>query len=285
MTIHKHALLFFSKVPEPGRTKTRLTVEHDGLLTPEQAAELYHVLMLDTAEVAMHALVELNQEGRADNAADRVDRYDFVVCTAPKENHPRMQALFAAGGPWPLPITYIADEGANFNEHFDNAFKQLWQMGYDSAVSIGGDLPQMPVGNVIQAFRWLRHFEQDYNGMGLVHCPCQACGVSLVGMTRATPMDFAGVFYNTDGVSALDAIINTAHEKGLPMAALETVADIDIVEDLAHALTMARSQQYTSRFQPGVLPPKRFLAWAEREGYQACTPPNENHDPREMIDA
>jgi glycosyltransferase A (GT-A) superfamily protein (DUF2064 family) len=285
MNIHKHALLFFSKVPEPGQTKTRLTIEHNGLLTPEEAAELYRVVLLDTAEVGMHALEQLNQAGSVSNEEGHLDHYDFVVCSTPMKDHPRMKEIFAAAGPWPLPIFFIADEGANFNEHFDSAFKQLWLMGYESAVSIGGDLPQMPINNLVQAFHWLRHFEQKYNGVGLVHCPCQACGVSLVGMTRATPVDFEGVFYNTNGVSALDGLINTAHEKGLPVAALETVADIDTIEDLAHALAMARSQEYTSRFQPGVMIPKRFLAWAEREGYQVCTPPNENHDPRRLIDA
>jgi hypothetical protein len=104
-------------------------------------------------------------------------------------------------------------------------------------------------------------------------------------MTRATPVDFEGIFYNTNGISALDGLINTAGEKSLPLAALETVADIDTVEDLAHALSMARSQEYTSHFQPGVMTPRRFLAWAEQEGYQVCTPPNENHDPRKLIDA
>lgn len=284
MNIHKHALVLFSKVPEAGTTKTRLTVQHDGLLTPQEAADLYHVVLLDTAEVGMRALEQLNQAGSAANADNRIDCYDFVICSAPAKNHPRMKELFAADGPWPLPITYIADEGTNFNEHFDSAFKQLWSMGYESAVAIGGDLPQMSINNLVQAFQWLREFEQKFNGLGLVHCPCQACGVSLVGLTKATPMDFEGIFYNTNGVSALDGIINTAREKGFPVAALDTVADIDTVEDLAHALSMARSQEYTSQFQPGAMFPKRFLAWAEREGYQVCTPPNENHDPRTLID-
>ncbi|MDR3762807.1 MAG: DUF2064 domain-containing protein [Acidobacteriota bacterium] len=284
MNIHKHALVFFSKVPEAGTTKTRLTVERDGVMSPQEAAELYHTVLLDTADVGMHALVELNEAGRGGNAADRVDTYDFVVCSAPEKNIPQMKELFDAAGPWPLPIQYICDEGTNFNEHFDSAYKKLWQMGYETAVAIGGDLPQMPVKNLVLAFQILRRFEKDYNGLGLVHCPCQACGVSLVGLTKATPMDFEGIFYNTNGVSALDGIINTAKLKGFPVAALETVADIDTVEDLAHALSMARSQEYTSQFQPEVLFPKRFLAWAEREGYVVCTPPNENHDPRTLID-
>ena len=98
---------------------------------------------------------------------------------------------------------------------------------------------------LFKAFNWLKNFASDFEGRGLVHCPCQACGVSLVGLTKDTPMDFEGVFYNTNGVSALDAIINICEDKGIPVAALETVADIDNVEDLAHALSLAHSQQYT----------------------------------------
>ena len=183
-----------------------------------------------------------------------------------------------------MPISYIADEGANFNEHFDSAFKQLWLMGYESAVSIGGDLPQMPINNLVQAFHWLRHFEQKYNGVGLVHCPCQACGVSLVGITRATPMDFDGIFYNLDGVSALDGIINTAHEKGL-RCGLGNRGRHRHRRGSCPRSEHGPFQEYTSRFQPGVMIPRRFLAWASGKAYQVCTPPNENHDPRKLIDA
>lgn len=284
MNSRKHALIFFTKVPTPGLTKTRLTIDAGGILTPEEAAEFYRVVMLDTAEVAMQAMKLLNEQ-KNKGSKDGGDRYDFVVCCTPEKDHPRMKEIFAAAGPWPLPVKLIADRGVNFNEHFHHAFEQLWEQGYESAVAIGGDLPQMTTGNLIQAFEWLHHFGSIHEGLGLVHCPCQACGVSLVGLTRATPMDFEGVFYNTNGVSALDAIIDISRAKGFPVAALETVADIDTVEDLAHALTLARSQEYTSHFQTNILAPKRFLAWAEQEGFQVCTPPNEEHDPRELIDA
>lgn len=278
----KHALIFFTKVPTPGLTKTRLTEERGGILTPEEAAELYRAVMLDTAEVGFRALQQLNHQRDGHRGTNR---YDFFVCATPQEDHPRLKQIFDAEGPWSVPIQFIADQGRDFNEHFYDAFRQLWQMGYDSAVAIGGDQPQMSVNSIVQAFEWLKHFDELYQGMGLVHCPCQACGVSLIGMTAATPMDFSGVFYNPDGVSALDAIVSIAERHGIPIAALETVADIDNTEDLAHALALARSQAYTSRFQESVMVPRRFLDWAERAGLQVSTPPNTDHDPRELIDA
>ncbi len=73
--------------------------------------------------------------------------------------------------------------------------------------------------------------------------------------------------------------------RGIPAAALDPVSDIDNAEDLAHALSLARSHAYVSRFQPEVMAPKRFLAWADKTGIVVNTPPNLDHDPREEIDA
>lgn len=283
MNSRKHALIFFTKVPTPGLTKTRLTTEAGGIFTPEEAAELYRALMLDTAEVGFKALQDLQKRQAADQTSDVT--FDFYVCATPAEDHPRLKTIFSDIDQGTVPLHFIADQGSNFNEHFNDAFQQLWARGYSSAVAIGGDQPQMTTSSIIAAFDWLRRFSDTPDGFGLVHCPCQACGVSLVGMTSKTPMDFEGVFYNTAGVSALDAIINISRDRNIPVAALETVADIDNVEDLAHALSLARSQEYTSIYQKGVVVPRRFLNWAEEAGLQVTTPPNSNHDPRELIDA
>jgi glycosyltransferase A (GT-A) superfamily protein (DUF2064 family) len=284
MKTRKNALIFFTKVPTPGMTKTRLTKDAGGIFTPEEAANFYHAVMLDTAEVGFRALEKLQNE-QSTEKPDETKAYVFFVCAAPASDHPRLKEILSDLGDRVVPTHYIADQGRNFNEHFNDAFQQVFQLGYDSAVAIGGDQPQMTTTNIIQAFRWLEHFADTYHGSGLVYCPCQACGVSLVGLNKKTPMDFEGVFYNMDGVSALDAIIDICNEKKIPVAALETVADIDNTEDLAHALSMAHSQRYTSRYQHHVVVPERFLAWAEKNGLIVCTPPNTNHDPRRLLNA
>jgi len=285
MSGQKHAFMLFTKAPTAGLTKTRLTEARGGILTPQEAADFYQATMLDVVEIGFTALEQLNQLAQNANGHGQPDTYDFVVCTSPEAEIPRLQAIFEAAGPWPGSIHYISDHGQNFNEHFDNGFKQLWQQGYHSVVSIGGDLPAMPVSHLVRAFQWLAYFEATYPVGGLVHCPCQACGVSLVGLLETTPMDFDGVFYNSNGVSALDAITTIAAQRGIPVAALDPVADIDDVQDLAHALSLARSQAYVSQFQPEVIAPRRLLAWADRMGIVVNTPPNLEHDPREMIDA
>jgi len=274
----KHAFMFFTKAPTPGLTKTRLTSAKGGFLTPQEATDLYCAVMLDVAETGHAALEQLNRA-----AHDKGDKYDFFVCSSPASDLDRVRRIFEASFVWP--IQYITDHGKNFNEHFDDGFKQLWKLGYHSAVSIGGDLPSMPVSHIVRAFQWLAYFDSVYETGGLVFCPCQACGVSLVGLTEKTPMDFDGVFYNLDGTPALDAITALSEARGIPAAALDPVSDIDNAEDLAHALSLARSHAYVSRFQPEITAPKRFLAWADATGIVVNTPPNLDHDPREAIDA
>jgi len=274
----KHAFMFFTKAPTPGLTKTRLTSARGGFLTPEEATDLYCAVMLDVAEIGHRALEQLNTA-----AHDKGDKYDFFVCSTPASDMGRLRRIFEDTFSWP--IQYITDNGKNFNEHFDDGFKQLWKLGYRSAVSIGGDLPSMPVSHIVRAFQWLAYFDSAYETGGLVFCPCQACGVSLVGLTKKTPMDFDGVFYNPDGTPALDAITALSEARRIPAAALDPVSDIDNAEDLAHALSLARSHVYVSQFQPEVMSPKRLLAWAHKTGIVVNTPPNVDHDPREAIDA
>jgi hypothetical protein len=196
-----------------------------------------------------------------------------------------LEALFAGNGPWPAPILFINDRGKTFDEHFDDAFKLLFERGYHSVVSIGGDLPTMPVTHIVQAFQWLDYFDSYSEIGGFVQAPCQECGVSLVGYTHKTPMDSTGVFYNLDGIPALVAYINKAAQSGLPVANLNPVADVDDMRDMAHTIALLQSIAYSSRFQPGLFVAHRTLDWIDDMGIKISTPPNAEHDPREAIDA
>ena len=132
MAEKKQALLLFSKPPVPGMVKTRLTTEHDGFLSPAQAAEFFKRSLYDVSELAMHALMELQMENDAAVAADpSVDKvtYDFFVSTTPAENVELMKETYDAIGPWPMEIHYMTDKGATFDDHFDYAFKEIFAQG------------------------------------------------------------------------------------------------------------------------------------------------------------
>jgi len=279
----KHAFLLFTKAPIPGTTKTRLTKARGGIFTDQEAADFYQAMLLDVADIGFRALAELNNGNVSDGKEP--ERYDFFVSYSPEGDRAIMEQLFQDNGSWPAPIQFIQDRGLSFDEHFDDAFKQLFQQGYHSVVSIGGDLPTMPVNHIVQAFQWLSYFDSFSERGGFVQAPCQECGVSLVGYTARTPMDSTGVFYNLQGVPALDGYIQKASERGVPVASLTPVSDIDDTRDLAHTISLLQAIAYSSQFQPEQHLAYRTLSWIRRMGVVVSTPPNAEHDPREELDA
>ncbi len=275
MSNKKHALVLFTKYPEPGLTKTRLIEENGGTLTATEAAELYKAMLLDTATVGLEAL-NLCREAFA-------GEFTFCVSSSPEEHMPRVQEMFRSAFPTQT-IQYVIDRGSHFDEHFNSCYRQLFERGYHSVICIGGDLPGLLPDLIFRAFDWLFQLDAGPQRGAMVLGPCQAAGVSLVGITRETPADFRGVFYNLAGVTALDALVHLAESNDIPLAVLEAVADVDYGEDLAHAISAINAMAYAARFQTGILVPKRTLEFIRKAGIVTTSEPNESRDPRESID-
>ncbi len=282
MSSQKHALTLFTKVPAPGTTKTRLTKERGGILTPQEAADLYEATLLDVAEISARALQECREQ-KAVNGHEP-DSFDFVVSCSPETAPDQLNRLFSRAGFGSSAVRYIVDRGSSFDEHFNDAFRQLFALGYHSVVVIGGDLPTIRPYHIKTAFDWLAYLESS--GLGaLVLSPCQDCGVSLVGMTAGTPIDFTGVFYNREGVSALEEIVSLCALAQIPLAMFDQISDIDTAGDLAHSITLLGCMAYAGQFQMDLAIPRRTFEWVQRTGIVVTTPPNANHDPREKVDA
>ena len=282
----KHALLIFSKPPIPGVVKTRLTKERGGFLSEEQAAEFFKRSLYDVSELCMHALIEMQRENEEllanDDQAEAVT-YDFFVSTTPLENVEVMKNTYDEIGPWPMEIHYLSDKGATFDDHFDDAFQQIFDLGYENVVSVGGDIPALPKTHIQQAFAWLEYF-QGLGTPGFVQAPCQECGTSLVGYSFDTPINHQGVYYNLDGTAALDAYVEKLQDKNIPAAYLSPISDVDEKTDLAHAISCIRAIDQAAESQPGLFVPRRVLDWIDFLGLRVTTPPNPNHDPRQNID-
>lgn len=276
MKTKKYALALFTKYPEPGVTKTRLLTENGGPFTPQEAADLYKAMVLDTATVGCRALEMCRRQWRD-------AEFDFYISSSPEGEMKRVQALFAEEMPAET-FFYIVDRGENFDAHYNDCYRQLFDQGYDSVVVIGGDMPVITPDLLVRAFHRLFELENGSDAGAMVMAPCQAAGVSLVGVTRSARMDFSGVFYNADGVSALDALVDIARRKKIPTALFEVLPDVDFMEDLAHMIAVANAMAYTARFQPDVVVPTRTRQIIEALGLYTSTPPNTAHDPRTDID-
>lgn len=277
MSIKKHALVLFTKYPEPGVTKTRLTEENGGNFTVVEAAELYRAMMLDTADVAVYALAKCRKNG-----AEGGD-FAFWVSSSPQAHMPKMQEMFGRALP-NASIQYLVDRGRNFDEHFNSCYQQLFEMGYYSVICIGGDLPGITPDLICRAFDHLIRLGYDSQKGAMVLAPCQAGGVSLVGITRETQIDFSGAFYNPDGITTLDAIVKIASDKDIPLALFEALSDVDYGDDLGHMISIINAMDYASRYQKDILVPQRTLKWIRDTGLVASSPPNMLSDPRELID-
>ncbi|WP_165061039.1 DUF2064 domain-containing protein [Adlercreutzia sp. ZJ154] len=277
--MRKNVLLLFSKLPEAGLVKTRLTTLKDGIFEPEVASALYHCMLFDVCEICMAAFDKLEAKN-TDNAADE---YELVISTAPAENVERMQKLFSDAGRWPRPITFIADEGASFDEHYNDAFQKCWDMKADCILSMGADMPALTTNDVIAGFKALHKLEDVPRG-GIVLAPDQEMGVSIIGWTRETAFNHSGVFYNKDGLTVLPAYIQKAREAELPAIYLPPVPDVDTMADLMHNITLVEALNYCAAFDGNTPPWRTANALREMGWDEVRVPPNTLHDPREHID-
>lgn len=276
MKTNRHALVLFTKYPEPGITKTRLMEENGGALTSVEASDLYRAMVLDTAAVGLHALAMCRRSAAG-------GEFDMFISSSPESEIPKIKAMFDNEFP-DDGIQYICDRGKNFDEHFNDSYRQLFGLGYDSVICIGGDLPCITSDLVTRSFGWLRQHDETSSTGAMVLAPCQAAGVSLVGVTRTAGVDFTGVFYNTEGYSALDALIHISKRKNIPTALFEALFDVDYMEDLGHIIAVINATEFTSRFQPEIIVPVRTLNLIRKLGLGTSTPPNTSHDPRTKID-
>jgi glycosyltransferase A (GT-A) superfamily protein (DUF2064 family) len=292
MEVSRNAVLLFSKPPVPGLVKTRLTVERGGNLSPEQAAEFFTCSLFDVTDIVMVALEDLeaaNEEERASDPKAPRRIYDFFISTTPAASVEAMERLFTEegekAGAWPRPINILCDQGSSFDEHFDDAFHQLFVRGYDNVLAVGGDMPALPRTHVTDGFKWLDYLATlSLDGSALVLAPCQQSGVSIVGQTKTTPIDSQGVYYNLTGTPALDAYTEKLQSLDVPSAYLSPVSDVDGDSDLAHAISCLNAIAEATRYQPGICLARRVLEWIDRMGLKASAPPNEDHDPRQYLD-
>ena len=281
MHVRKNAILLFSKVPQVGKVKTRLTTLKDGFLPPEYASYLYHCMLFDVVECCMDAAARME---KASAGAQVEERYDIIISSPGAEQTRLMGELFEQAGTWPRPITFISDNGANFDEHYNDSFAQTWAMGYDTILSMGCDMPALTHDVLEMGFAHL-HELCDVPGGGVVVSPDQEMGVSIVGWTSNTEFDHTGVFYCQNGLTVLPAYIEKCRRLGLPARYIPAMPDVDTWADLRHNITLVQAIEYAAQFQDDLTVPHRTLAALAEYGFvDVRVAPNDLMDPRDEID-
>lgn len=225
----KEALVVFAKAPLAGQVKTRLI----GLLTPEQAAELYICFLQDT-----FATLEIVQEER--------EELSLVLCFTPADEIEAFEAADLDG------CLLLAQRGNNLGERLRNCYDDLFSLGFSSVVIIGADSPSLPAELVVQAFAWLA------TPHSLVLGPCADGGYYLIGMNAPFPQLFENIDWG--GPSVLAQTEAHARTIGLTPKLLAPWNDIDTPADLRQLQEQIAAGQTaprkTANYLQKHLPPK-----------------------------
>ncbi|WP_136524533.1 TIGR04282 family arsenosugar biosynthesis glycosyltransferase [Geomonas ferrireducens] len=189
----KRALAIFAKAPLAGRVKTRLSPS----LSPQQAADLYRCMLLDTMErvAVLDADKILFHEGSA--------------------------AFFKEATP---EVPLVAQAAGGLGTKLEHACDTLRSMGYGPCVVIGTDAPDLPVAYIEEAFRTLER------GSDTVFGPAGDGGYYLVGLRGGYGSLFRDIPWSSEKV--LEKSLAQAKASGFSAPLLPPWHDLDCYEDL-----------------------------------------------------
>lgn len=267
----RNAIVVFTKVPKAGDSKTRLTTDRGGILTPEEAKEFYIASLLDVIDCCVSS-GSCDVYLCYDKGGDRA--YLNTILEEVAEPH-AIKDVFA-------------DNGGTFDKGMQYAVDHILKNGApsrlaDTVLIVGGDVPTLQQETVRRAVRMLEKLAfsdkktlddggESSVGAALVVSADQECGFNILGYTCTTPFNFDGVFYNQDGVTALDMVTYKAMEQCIPFAMLEIVPDVDVPVDLAGFISVIKVMQLAEKYDSSVLLPKRTILVLEALGLEASAP-------------
>ena len=188
----QNCLILFAKSPQQGKVKTRLEADLG------KAATLQFYLSLLQKQVS---LVESCSFATHSLWVDGQDQHQVFGSLAGKGHQ---------------------QQGCNLGERMENALKsELLQ--FERVVLIGVDCPEMNISYIRSAFQSLK--EKD-----VVLGPARDGGYVMIGFKNNVADIFDDIPWGTDQV--LDSTLNKIEHLKLECCLLETLDDIDTVEDL-----------------------------------------------------
>ena len=191
-------VIVFTRYPEPGKTKTRLTSE----LGAEGAANLQR-------EMAKHAI------GRVSELAKTLP---ISVEVRYKGGNLSLMRQWLGSE-----ILYREQEGADLGENMLTAFVEAFRNGAERILLIGTDCPGISAPILEKAFRELERSD-------LVLGPAADGGYYLIGLKKAYPELFSNVPWGTKEV--LERTLEIASLEGLSAGLVDRLHDVDRPEDL-----------------------------------------------------
>lgn len=191
-------LLVFVRAPELGRIKTRLAAS----IGDRAALRVYKRL-------AEHTLAEAR--------ALAAEGVEVRIHYAPGDAGSAVHGWLGEG-----PV-YLPQAEGDLGMRMRDAFARAFADGADRVVIVGSDLPEISAVLLRRAFDLL-------DACPAVIGPARDGGYYLLGMTGMIGGVFEGIAWSTPGVLA--ATLDRLRAARVEPAMLETLADVDTVEDL-----------------------------------------------------
>jgi len=189
----KKALIIFTRNPELGKCKTRLAAT----IGDESALEIYKYLLQHTAKLSEKV---------------KADKYVFYSESIKREDI------------WDATIfNKKLQQGNDLGERMENAFTELFELGYEKVIIIGSDLLDLSSDDVNEAFDFLN--END-----AVIGPAKDGGYYLLGMKNMHSKVFKNKEWGTSTV--LENTLSDLKDSTISM--LKELNDIDTFEDMKH---------------------------------------------------
>ncbi len=191
------SIVMFSKAPEPGEVKTRLT----SYMSDIDAASFHEAFVLDTLD----SLVG-------------IENSDIYIACHPDKEHSFFKELEES-----FDIKAFSQTGGDLGERMENALRYLRDNGHKEIVIIGSDSPTLPAEILDEAFERLKECE-------LVIGPSLDGGYYLIGISGKIPDLFCGIDWGTDKV--FEETLQKAKENKLDFSVLPFWYDIDTIKEL-----------------------------------------------------
>jgi uncharacterized protein len=193
----KRCILVFVRAPEKGKVKTRLA----NVIGNDAAFRLYMSFVEDELDML------------------RTLFFDVIICFHPHTERESVENWLNHD------FDLMAQHGDNLGQRMDNAFEEVFSRGYQQALLIGSDLPNLPSSIILDAFDHLIHYDS-------VIGPCEDGGYYLIGFCANTY--YREIFMHIDwgSVRVCEQTLSWFHKKSLNYQTLTKWRDIDDHEDL-----------------------------------------------------
>ena len=206
----KRAVICFTRVPKPGVTKTRLLP----VLKPQQCADLHWAFLKDLADTYQE-----------------LDAHLFVAYT-PDADWESLKTVFPHAGFYP-------QKGNDLGERMYRVIRKILELGYESAVLTGTDLPMMTAAHLESGFAVLE--EKD-----IAIGPTSDGGYYLIGMKKPFREVFRVEGYG--GASVFESTVAAAEDAGLSVGLALPCDDVDTPGDLWDLTKTIRPGSHTEKF-------------------------------------